>query len=115
MVCVGTNRGTRRRLSSRQAENDIQQDQCVLNDMVEVGNEPCIAHGENPNCIAKTVIVALQLPLGRAEDREIPVAEEFHDEPEAQNAQQDPFSHRQEINRAAAPRCKGRAWQTQRF
>ena len=66
----------------------------MLNNMVEVRNEPRFTHGENADRIAKAFIISSQLALGDSKNREVPVAEELHHEPKDQNGQQNPFSRR---------------------
>ena len=70
----------------------------MLNNVIKIRDKPCFAHREDPERVAKTVIVSLQLPVRRTEDGEIPMAKKLHDKPENHDCQQNPFScGRQEI------------------
>ena len=46
----------------------------MLNNVIKIRDKPCFAHREDPERVAKTVIVSLQLPVRRSEDGEIQMA-----------------------------------------
>ena len=64
----------------------------MLDNMIKIRDEPCLAHREDPERIAETVIISLQFPVGGSEDCEIPMAKKLHDKPEDQYCQQNPSS-----------------------
>lgn len=58
--------------------------------VIQVRNQPRLALREDPQRSLEAVVVPLQLPLARPEDREIPVAPELHRRPQHKHAEQDP-------------------------
>ena len=66
----------------------------MLNNMIEIRNKSCFAHRENADSVPETFIVAFQLALRNTKDRVMPVAEELHDKPQDQQAQQNPLPRR---------------------
>ena len=66
----------------------------MKHNMIQIRNQPFIAHGKDPDAVPEAVIVPLQLSFAGAEDREIPVAHKLHDEPEQQDAKENPLSGR---------------------
>ena len=62
--------------------------------MIEIRDQPCFTHRKDPDRVTKTFIISFQFSLRCAKDCEIPVAHELDDEPEHQDAKENPLSGR---------------------
>ena len=76
------------------AEDDVNQYQYVQDNVIHIRNQPCVAHGKNPDTIPEAIVISLQFPFACAKDRIKPVAHKLYDEPECQNSKEDPLSGR---------------------
>ena len=68
----------------------------MQNDMIQIRNNALLARPKDPDRIPEAVVIPFQLLLARAENGIKPMTEKLDDEPEDQNAQQDPLSDRTE-------------------
>ena len=98
-------------LSPQETTDDVRKDQQMQHDVVHVRHKARIALSENAHRPPEAVVVTLQLPLARAEDRVIPVAPELHRRPEKQHPEQGPPPHREirvvrDQSRAVEAQCE---------
>ena len=82
-------------LSVKNAEEDIQKDQRVQNDMIKIRHKPGIAFRKDPQSSFEAFVVSPELGFACAEERIAPVAEKLDGEPERENAQKHPFAERE--------------------
>ena len=64
--------------------------------VIEIRDQSCVTGGNNPDAVPEALVISLQFLFACAEDREIPVAHKLHDEPEQQDAKENPLSGRLE-------------------
>ncbi len=62
--------------------------------VIQVRDEPCLAHWEDSDGVLETVIVPAELSLVCTEDRVVPMAHELDNKPERKDAQENPFPDR---------------------
>ena len=66
----------------------------MLNDMIQIRDKSRPAHREDADGVFKALVITIKFSLRSPEDREIPVTEEFHREPQDQHGEQYPSSRR---------------------
>ena len=66
----------------------------MQDNVIEIRDQSCITGGNNPDAVPEALVIPLQFLFACAEDREIPVAHKLHDEPEQQDAKENPLSGR---------------------
>ncbi len=74
------------------AQDHIDQYQYMQDDVVEIRDQPFVTGGNNPDAVSEALVIPLQFLFACAENREIPVAHKLHDEPEQQDAEENPLS-----------------------
>ena len=74
------------------AQDNVDQYQDVQDSVIQIRDQPCVTGGNNPDAVPEALIIPLQFLFACAEDREIPVAHKLDDEPEEQDAKENPLS-----------------------
>ena len=77
-----------------QAKDDVDQDQDVQDDVIEIRDESCVTGREDADAVPEAFVISLQFFFTGSKDCEIPVAHELDDEPEHQDAKENPLSGR---------------------
>ena len=76
------------------AKDDVDQYQDVQDSVIQIRDQPCVTGGNNPDAVPEALVISLQFLFTGSKDREIPVAHKLHDEPEQQDAKENPLSGR---------------------
>ena len=66
----------------------------MQDNVIEIRDQSCVTGGEDPDAVPEALVISLQFLFTGSKDREIPVAHKLHDEPEQQDAKENPLSGR---------------------